>query len=124
MLQSARITAFVATSDPARARAFYEGTLGLKLVEDAPFALIFDTGGTTLRIAKVQSVVVTPYTTLGWSVTDIAQTVAALSAKGVAFERYPGLEQDADGIWPSPGGAMIARFKDPDGNTLSLAEGE
>jgi predicted enzyme related to lactoylglutathione lyase len=38
------------------------------------------------------------------------------------FERYAGLEQDELGVWRSPGGARVAWFRDPDGNTLSLTE--
>ena len=41
---------------------------------------------------------------------------------GVKFERYPGLEQDELGIWRAPGGARVAWFKDPDGNTLSVSQ--
>ena len=68
MLGSSELTAFVATSDADRARAFYEGVLGLRLVAGEPFALVFDANGTTLRISKVQSVAAAAYTVLrvGW----------------------------------------------------------
>ena len=65
-----------------------------------------------------------PYTTLGWSVSDIRQTVQTLRAAGVVFERYAGMNQDADGVWPAPSGARVAWFKDPDGHTLSLTQFE
>src|SRR5260370_40063138 len=45
MLNSARVIAFTATKDPARAKAFYENTLSLKLISDDPFALVFDANG-------------------------------------------------------------------------------
>lgn len=122
MLAKSDIIAFVTTADGQRARKFYEGVLGLKVVEDTPFALVMDANGTMLRIAKAQSVVVAPYTVLGWKVEDIAHTVRELVAKGVRFERYDGMEQDEAGIWSSPSGAKIAWFKDPDGNTLSVTE--
>jgi hypothetical protein len=48
--------------------------------------------------------------------------VTALMQQGVNFERFPGLEQDAMGIWTTPTGASVAWFKDPDGNILSLAQ--
>lgn len=121
MLGSSEVMAFVATSDPARARRFYEDTLGLELRSDEPYALVFDAHGTTLRMAKVQTVVVAPYTVLGWIVPDIAAAIEGLVAKGVRFERYQGMEQDDLGIWSS-GAAKIAWFKDPDGNTLSLTQ--
>jgi predicted enzyme related to lactoylglutathione lyase len=34
--------------------------------------------------------------------------------------RYDGMDQDARGIWMTPGGDRVAWFADPDGNTLSL----
>jgi catechol 2,3-dioxygenase-like lactoylglutathione lyase family enzyme len=117
-----QLVAFVATADPARAQRFYEGVLGLPLISDDPFALIFDAQGTLLRVQKVDAVAPAPYTVLGWSTRDIEADVEALSAKGVAFERYEGMEQDANGIWSAPDGARVAWFKDPDGNLLSLSE--
>ena len=122
MLGSCDVIALVGTADAPRARSFYEGTLGLTLIEEQPYALVFDAHGTMLRVAKVQQVVVAPYTVLGWHVPDVAATATALAAKGVAFERYGGLDQGDLGIWTSPDGAKIAWFKDPDGNTLSLTE--
>ena len=122
MLAKCDIIAFVTTADGDRARKFYEGTLGLRVVEDTPFALEIDANGTMLRVAKAQKVTVAPYTVLGWKVADIKKSVSALAAKGVKFERYDGMDQDKLGIWKSPGGAQVAWFKDPDGNTLSLTQ--
>jgi predicted enzyme related to lactoylglutathione lyase len=59
---------------------------------------------------------------LGWSVSDIRQTVQSLRTAGVVFERYDGMNQDADNIWHAPSGAFVARFKNPDGHTLSLTQ--
>jgi hypothetical protein len=42
--------------------------------------------------------------------------------RGIAFERFDGMEQDDDGVWTTPTGDRIAWFKDPDGNTLSLTQ--
>ena len=89
---------------------------------DAPVALEFDAHGTMLRIAKVRELSPAPYTVLGWNVPDISGAVNLLRAKRVSFERYEGMDQDAGGVWTSPGGAKVAWFKDPDGNTLSLTE--
>jgi catechol 2,3-dioxygenase-like lactoylglutathione lyase family enzyme len=117
-----RLMAFLATRDVARARAFYADTLGLRVVSDDGFALALDAGGTMLRIQKVDDFTPHPFTALGWEVPDIQATVESLAVAGVAFQRYPGMEQDARGIWRSPSGARIAWFKDPDGNTLSLSQ--
>ena len=123
MLDASRLVCFVATTaDADRARAFYRDALGLALVEDNGFALLFEANGTQLRIQRVAEVAPHPYTALGWEVADIAATVGALAARGVAMVRYPGLPQDADGIWNTPDGSRVAWFHDPDGNTLSLSQ--
>jgi catechol 2,3-dioxygenase-like lactoylglutathione lyase family enzyme len=123
MLAAQPLVAFVATRDPDRARVFYQETLGLRLVSDEPYALVFDANGTTLRVQKVQEVEPQGFTVLGWLVPDVIETVRALRKRGVAFERYGFMEQDEDGVWTAPGGAKVAWFRDPDGNTLSLTQG-
>jgi len=120
MLNRADIIAFVATTKPERARVFYEDALGLTLIADEPFALVFDADGVTLRVAKVQALDPAPHTVLGWSVNDIRGTINGLTKRGVIFERYDGLTHDEMGVWTSPSGARVAWFKDPDGNVLSL----
>jgi hypothetical protein len=75
-----------------------------------------------LRIQKVGAFSPHPFTALGWEVTDIASTVKQLRDRGVSFETFSGMNQDALGVWRSPSGAGVAWFKDPDGNTLSLTE--
>ncbi|HET9201042.1 MAG TPA: VOC family protein [Dehalococcoidia bacterium] len=122
-LADMEVNAFAATARPEEALRFYRDVLGLPLEADEPYALVFDCAGTQLRISKVQEVHAAPYTVLGWRVDDIVAGMAALASKGVTFERYEGMEQDENGVWTVPGGAMIAWFKDPDGNTLSLTQG-
>jgi catechol 2,3-dioxygenase-like lactoylglutathione lyase family enzyme len=122
MLSHARVTAFAATTHADRAVAFYRDVLGLTLVYNDDFAVVFDANGTELRIQKVERFTPQPFTTLGWQVTGIEAVVAALGKRGVRFERYPGMDQDASGIWTAPSGARIAWFQDPDGNLLSVAE--
>jgi catechol 2,3-dioxygenase-like lactoylglutathione lyase family enzyme len=117
-----KLMAFVGVSDVNRARTFYRDTLGLKLVSEDAFALAFEVGGVMLRVTPVREVYPQPHTVLGWQVEDIEAAVAKLKDAGVAFERYAMLQQDESGIWNAPGGARIAWFKDPDGNTLSLAQ--
>jgi catechol 2,3-dioxygenase-like lactoylglutathione lyase family enzyme len=122
MLDAAAIVAFVATSDVPRAKAFYAEVLGLELVHEDGYALVFDAHGTMLRVTQVHEVTIAPYTVLGWAVPDAAAAVAALGERGVQFERYDGIEQDDQGIWTTPGGERVAWFKDPDGNTLSVSQ--
>lgn len=122
MLKKSKAICFVATQHPARARKFYEETLGLPLVEDGPFAFVFDANGTMLRVQKVEKLVPATHTVLGWDVPDIRAEIQELTKHGVRFERFEGLPQDQSGIWTTPQGAKVAWFKDPDGNTLSLTQ--
>jgi catechol 2,3-dioxygenase-like lactoylglutathione lyase family enzyme len=122
MLTQNEAISFIATSDATVSRGFYESTLGLELVADEPFALVFDLNGHMLRIAKTNDLTPAKHTVLGWYVGDVAEKVRELMARGVAFERFERLQQDALGIWTSPSGAKVAWFKDPDGNNLSLTE--
>ena len=122
-LRKHHLIAFVATRDPVRAKEFYRDVLGLRLVmEQLPFALVFDAHGTMLRVTIVQKLTPAGYTVLGWDVPNIVTSAKRLLKAGVRFERYQGLEQDELGIWTAPGGARVAWFKDPDGNTLSISE--
>jgi catechol 2,3-dioxygenase-like lactoylglutathione lyase family enzyme len=118
----AKLIAFCATVDDKRARAFYEDVVGLKFVEDSPYAVVFDAWGTALRIQKVDKLTPHPFTQLGFAVDDIRAAVKELKGRGVVFQRIGLPGQDDDGVWASPAGAFVAWFKDPDGNTLSLTE--
>jgi len=122
MLADSKLVAFAATAMPKQAKVFYSSVLNLTELADTPFALVFNANGTTLRIQKVESTSVPEYTVLGWEVTDIIVTVQDLMNKGVPMERFAGLNQDTLGIWKTPDGAMVAWFKDPDGNTLSVTQ--
>src|SRR5689334_17393810 len=98
VLGSAKLMAFVSTQNPDQAKNFYENALGLRLLEDQPFAVVFDANGTILRVAKVEQLTPVPYTVLGWVVDNIADAVNNLKQNGVIFERYEGFGQDELGI--------------------------
>src|SRR5215813_2553221 len=101
-LANCEIMAFVATTQPEKARAFYCDVLGLSFEEDSPFALVVRAANATLRIQKVQSFTPLPFTSLGWVVEDIKATVQKLIDHGVRFERFPGMSQDELGVWAAP----------------------
>lgn len=123
MLTNQSLMAFVPVVDAGRARPFYEKTLGLKVVSEDQYGVMFDANGVTLRMSIVGGELKTaPYTILGWAVADVRAMVETLHSRGVVFERYDFMEQDEWGIWASPEGAKIAWFKDVDGNILSLAQ--
>lgn len=123
MLANTSIVAFAPTWDQERAIEFYRSKLGLKLTSQDGIAAVFDAHGATLRVTSVpEPLQPQPFTILGWKVADIAETVRSLLSAGVTFERYPQIAQDEPGIWTAPGGAKVAWFKDPDGNTLSVTQ--
>jgi predicted enzyme related to lactoylglutathione lyase len=122
MLGSIDIVAFVPITDGEKARAFYEGLLGLKFIKDDGFALVFDANGIMVRAAKMKEVKPAQFTVLGWQVTDIESVVRALQKRGVHFEIFGFFKQDELGIWTAPTGDKVAWFKDPDGNVLSVSE--
>jgi len=122
MLTSMPIVAFVAVTERERARAFYADILGLKLTGEDDFALMFDAGGTMLRLALVEQLQPQGFTILGWIVPDIEAAARDLTARGVEFKRYEWMDQDELGTWRSPSGARVAWFPDPFGNTLSLTQ--
>jgi len=125
MLEKCNIMAFVATLDAARAKEFYSDKLGLKMLEDTPFALVYDANGTVLRVTPVRELKLAEYTVLGWRVPDIVAAIDSLVAVGIEMKRYSFIQQDERGVWTAPDGtAKVAWFQDPDGNILSVSQHE
>ncbi len=122
MLGSRNIIAFVAITNAEKARAFYEGGLGLRFVSDDQFALVFEANGIMVRAVKLKEFTPAQFTVLGWEVSGIEDVVRALAKRGVKFEIYEFMKQDELGIWNAPSGAKVAWFKDPDGNVLSVSQ--
>jgi catechol 2,3-dioxygenase-like lactoylglutathione lyase family enzyme len=123
-LGNAKLMAFAATTNTDAAREFYETKLGLKLIEDSEYAIVYDAGGTMLRVQKAQKLDPPQFTVLGWEVDDIAAKIKELLERGVVFNHY-GMDfipQDELGIWTTPDGTKVAWFADPDGHTFSLTQ--
>jgi len=99
MLGSTNIVAFVPTKDSEKARAFYEGVLGLRFVKDDGFAMVLDANGIMIRVAKVPQFTPAQFTILGWQVTGIEKVAQELQKKGVHFEIFGFFKQDELGIW-------------------------
>ena len=108
-------------NDIPAARRFYGDVLGLDVTEE--------NGMLRLHIAGDREILVYPapdhrpasYTFLNFPVADIVPAVDELTRRGIKFERYDGMEQDERGIMTG-GGPLIAWFKDPAGNVLSVIE--
>jgi len=122
VLEAADLVAFIPTKNLTQAKAFYGTMLGLPMEGESPIAITFDANGTTLRTVLVERFTPFPFTIVGWTVQDIGATVTELTARGIAFERFDGIQQDPLGVWQSPGGAQVAWFKDPFGNMISLTQ--
>jgi catechol 2,3-dioxygenase-like lactoylglutathione lyase family enzyme len=122
LLCNFNLVAFLATTDSAAARAFYENILGQRFMSEDDFAVAYDVQGIELRLQKLREFAPQPHTALGWTVAGIDRLVRDIAGRGGKFERFPPLEQDAAGIWRSPSGAGIAWLRDSDGNLLSLTE--
>jgi catechol 2,3-dioxygenase-like lactoylglutathione lyase family enzyme len=122
MLASRNLIAFLAVRNADNARAFYRDKLGLPLVSEDRFALVFNANGTMLRVTPVGEIPTVRWTVLGWEVPDMEAAVRELRDSGIQFEQFGGMGQDEQGIWTAPTGDKVAWFKDPDGNTLSLSQ--
>jgi catechol 2,3-dioxygenase-like lactoylglutathione lyase family enzyme len=112
-----------AVDDLAKARKFYGETLGLRtsvLDEENGLMSLHLAGDRDTLVYQKPEFRPADYTILNFAVDDIDHTVDELAARGVRFERYDGFEQDDKGI--SRGRPLIAWFKDPAGNVLSLLE--
>jgi catechol 2,3-dioxygenase-like lactoylglutathione lyase family enzyme len=123
MLAESKAFSGFAVDDLQKAREFYGETLGLKTtVLDEEELLQLDLAGdrATLIYLKPDFEPAT-YTILNFPVEDMDSAVDELTARGVAFERYEGFDQDEKGINRGPG-PRIAWFKDPAGNILSVLE--
>jgi catechol 2,3-dioxygenase-like lactoylglutathione lyase family enzyme len=120
MLRDETLVAFLGTSKPAAARAFYEGLLGLTFVEEHEHLVVFTSGAARLNLQKLETVTPPHGTALGWSVNDLRGVMKRLVERGVTFERFDGHGQDEMGVWSPVPGVGVAWFKDPDGNLLSL----
>ncbi len=119
MIDSTRAFSGFSVNDIAAAKHFYSSVLGMVVTEQ--------NGMLTLEIGGDKHVLVYPkpnhepatYTVLNFPVGDIEVAVDQLRAEGVEFEKYP--QVDEKGIFRE-GGPLIAWFKDPAGNILSVLQ--
>ena len=122
MLRNSEAFSGFSVDDIKKARMFYKNTLGLD-VRDNPMGLIelHLEGGTTVLIYPKPNHVPATFTILNFPVKNIHSTVDQLAENGIVFEQYKELNTDERGISHNEG-PLIAWFKDPAGNILSLIE--
>src|SRR6476469_8193998 len=124
MLGKGDATPMIPVKDLDRARAFYEGTLGLKTKDQMGGEVLrMESGDTEINVYRSEFAGTNKATALTFEVDDAEKEVSDLKEKGIFFEHYdlPGLTQQGD-LYVAEG-FKTAWFKDPDGNILSLVEG-
>ena len=121
MLKDRNSSAIVAVRDLARAKRFYGETLGLEPEGDGSGGVLaFRTGATRLIVYPSGEAGTNRANAVVWGVGDeLDAIVAALEAKGVAFEHYPEIGR-LEGNVHVAGGARLVWLKDPDGNILHI----
>ena len=123
MLQQCPIYAYLPARDLARARSFYEGTLGLEPPQKVDGGVVYAFGGGTAAFLYLTPNAGTSKASQAfWSVADVDLEIEALKRRGVVFEDYdmPGERSPAGAI--TAGGAKAAWFKDSEGNILALIQ--
>ena len=123
MLENSNVFTSYSINDRDTALNFYHNTLGLEVKQNSMglLEIHFSNGATVFLYPKNDHVAAT-YTVLNFPVDDLEATVDRLAAKGVRFEKYGGdIKTDEKGI-SRGNGPMIAWFKDPSGNILSVLQ--
>jgi len=124
MLTDSKAFSGFSVDDIPAAKEFYSNVLGLKVTEENDM-LTLHLGGDrpTLVYPKGDQHVPASFTILNFPVADVAATVDELSDRGVSFEHYEDspMETDEKGVFRG-GGPLIAWFKDPAGNVLSVID--
>jgi catechol 2,3-dioxygenase-like lactoylglutathione lyase family enzyme len=122
MVGTADVQPTIGVKDLATATRFYGGVLGLQLVSENPFEVIYKSGNCRMSIYVTSSAGTNQATYATWEVDDIDAEVDDLKGKGVQFEQYDmeGVTRDGDIHTLGDSGEKAAWFKDPDGNILCL----
>ena len=124
MLKDTKAFSGFSVDDIQRAREFYGGTLGLDVSEEHGLLTLHLAGGANVLVYPKDNHEPASFTILNFPVSDIEAAVDELKRAGVRFESYEGeLETDEKGIFRG-GGPLIAWFRDPAGNILSVLETE
>ncbi len=106
-----------------KAKEFYSKILELEVAGNKMGLLeLHISGGNNIVIYPKPNHIPATFTILNFPVKNVEKTVDDLVKAGVRFEHYGGeLKTDEKGIFRG-GGQLIAWFKDPAGNILSVIE--
>lgn len=122
MFENTRAYSGFSVDDIPAAKAFYREVLGLRVSEEYGMLSLHIAGGRDTLVYPKDDHVPAEFTVLNFPVDDIEQAVVALAERGAVFERYDDADMDERGIFRGEG-PLIAWFKDPAGNILSVIQG-
>jgi catechol 2,3-dioxygenase-like lactoylglutathione lyase family enzyme len=120
---SRNATCILPVKDMARARRWYEGTLGLEVIGGKPDGkFVYRCGGTEIALFPTPEGTKAQHTALSFRCDDVVAAVAQLKQRGVVFADYdlPGLKT-VENVCVL-GSEKAAWFEDPEGNILCLHE--
>ena len=124
MLGNSKAFSGFSVDDTELAARFYRETLGLEVTEENDILSLKLGGGTTvIAYPKGEQHEPAGFTILNFPVPDVEAAVRDLTERGVTFERYEGTPAETDEIGVFRGGGpLIAWFKDPAGNVMSVIQ--
>jgi len=123
MLQNSKAFSGFAVDDLQKAKEFYGRILGLNVSESHGLLHLHLAGGCTVLVYPKANHSPATFTILNFPVNDVDVAVDELTKRGVRFEIYDegGLKTDNRGVFRGRR-PVIAWFKDPAGNILSVLE--
>ena len=123
MLSHSAVTTMLPVMDMARARAFYEESLGLQPGELRPDGkFVYRVGGSALALFPRPGGTKAEHTAISFQVSDIAASIRELKGRGVVFEDYDFPDFKTVDHVCVLGAEKAAWFKDTEGNYLCLHE--
>ena len=129
MISTSTAIPCIPTKDIAAARRFYEGVLGLHVVDELGGGVTFEVGDGRLYLYETESAGLAKHTLCNFESAHIDDDIADLRSRGISFETY-----DLPYATFDSGGVATMRdeehdismkgvwFTDPDGNVLGMFE--
>ena len=123
MLKNSKAFSGFSVNNLQAAKAFYGGVLGLSVSESHGLLHLHLAGGCTVLGYPKPNHSPATFTILNFPVDNVDAAVDELTQRGVRFEIYDEarLKTDKRGVFRGAG-PVIAWFKDPAGNILSVLE--
>ena len=113
MLSASKLQSIVCSARMAEAEHFYSTILGLPLKGRSLGALVYEVGGSDLRVSPVPSIRPSEHTAIGFAVADLSTDMSTLEERGVQWERFPGFHHDERGVLQAPDGSRVVWLRDP-----------